>query len=665
MTFMDVSTRRRALVAVCSAVAASGFAAIAAFDIQIRDSDRPELAQLSLASAPFVLGIAATVFVGVALTLRTRNLVGPLFVALGLAMVASGMLDGYTRLALVVEPDRFPGASWLIYLDEASFIPWLLLVTLILLVTPTGALPSPRWRPFATTVAIAAGTLLITRSLIPGHFADPFASVAHPWVLHAGAPLLVVRGLAGVILSAAPLVAATSVLLRFRLARGTERQQLRWVVFGAAVAGVGLGVTAAGATLELDSAILLGSGVALAAIPVATGIAVSRYRLFDLDELVSRTLTWVVVTIALVLLWSSGVLVISRLASARADSALPASIATLVAALAAGPLLRKVRDAVDRRFRRRRYDALRTVAEYVGRPPGTTSTSTIEGILAEAVEDPELTVGYWLDDRGEYVDSDGVVCEPDADAVVVERDNVRIAAVSSSTVRSLLEDACAIALPELAAARLRSALQLRIAEVTASRARLSTVTVEERRNLERDLHDGAQQRLLAVLCALESTQRAEGGTNASLGEAIDLTRAALGELRDLAHGLRPVNLQDGGLEATLRGVVGGSPLAATIQVSGIPPEPGENAASVAYFMVSEALTNAAKHAQATCARVSLSAQDGTLHVTVRDDGQGGADPRGKGIRGLADRAEAIGGRLVLSSPDGDGTELLMEVPCES
>jgi signal transduction histidine kinase len=144
---------------------------------------------------------------------------------------------------------------------------------------------------------------------------------------------------------------------------------------------------------------------------------------------------------------------------------------------------------------------------------------------------------------------------------------------------------------------LRSALQLRIAEVTASQARLSTVAAEERRNLERDLHDGAQQRLLAVLCALESTQRA-GGTNSSLGEAIDLTRAALGELRDLAHGLRPVNLQDGGLEATLRGLVGGSPLPATFQVSGIPPEPGEESAAVAYFVVSEALTNAAKHAYA-------------------------------------------------------------------
>jgi signal transduction histidine kinase len=662
---MEVSRRRLILAALGSVAATAGFAGIAAFDIRIRDSGRPDLAQLTPTSTPFVLGIAATVFVGVALTLRVRHPIGPLFVALGLAMTCSGLLDGYNRLALIVEPDRFPGASWLIYLDEGSFIPWLFLVTLILLVIPSGALPGPRWRPFVDGTGVAAITLLITRSLIPGHFGAPYASVAHPWVWHVGAPLLVVRGVSGTLLSAAPLVAAMSLVVRFRRATGTERQQLRWVGFGALVGAVALAVTAVGSALELDSVVLVGSGVALAALPLATGVAVSRYRLFDLDQLVSRTVTWAVVTICLVLLWSSGVLVVSQLASARATSALPASIATLVTALAAGPILRRVRDVVDRQFRRRRYEAMRTVAEYVGRPPGASSLTTIERVLATAVEDPALRIGYWLDDRGEYVDAGGHPCLPGFDAVIVERDDVRIAAVSSSAPRSLLEDACAVGLPELAAARLRSALQLQIAEVTASRARLSTVTAEERRNLERDLHDGAQQRLLAVLCALEATQRADGSTSSSLHDAIDLTRAALAELRDLAHGLRPVNLQDGGLEATLRGLVGGSPLPATLEVRGISPEPGEEAAAVAYYVVAEALTNAAKHAQATRALVVLSSQFGTLRVAVRDDGKGGADSGGGGLRGLSDRAEAIGGCLVVTSRDGDGTEILVEIPCGS
>jgi signal transduction histidine kinase len=665
MSSMDVSRRRRVLAVACSVAATSGFVVVAAFDVRIRDAGRSDLAQLTPASAPFVLGIAATIFVGVALSLRTRHVVGPLFAALGLAMVCSGLLDGYTRLALIVEPGRLWGGSWLIYLDEGSFIPWLVLVTLILLVTPSGSLPGPRWRFLVIVAACAASTLLVTRSLLPGHFEAPYASVAHPWVWHVGAPLRVARDLAGVTLSVAPLAAAASLVLRFRQATGTERQQLRWVGFGAAVAGVALAVTAVGSAVDESSVVLVGSGVALAALPVATGVAVSRYRLFDLDRLVTRTVTWAVVTISLVLLWSSGVLVVSRLASARAGSALPASVATLVTALAAGPILRRVRDTADRHFRRRRYETLRTVAEYVGRPPGTTSTSTIERILATALEDPHLTVSYWLDGHDEYVDAGGHPCTPEADAVIVERDDVRIAAVSASAPRSLLEDACAVALPELAAARLRSALQLRIAEVTASRSRLTTVAAEERRNLERDLHDGAQQRLLAVLCALESTQRAEIGTNSSLSEAIELTRAALGELRDLAHGLRPVNLQDGGLEATLRGVVAGSPLPATIEVRGIPPEPGEEASAVAYYVVAEALTNAAKHAQATRGLVSLVRESGTLRVGVRDDGRGGADPRGSGLRGLSDRAEAIGGHLVVTSPDGDGTEIVVEIPCES
>jgi signal transduction histidine kinase len=425
---------------------------------------------------------------------------------------------------------------------------------------------------------------------------------------------------------------------------------------------LGLGLTVAAAYTDQLYLLTVLSGASLTFLPITTGIAVSRYRLYDLDRVISRTVTYAVVSAFLVALWTLGVIAVAAAISANVDSALPASIATLAAAAAGVPVLRGVRDVVDKRFRRRRYDALSTVRTWVGRPAGEAASEGVEQVLRAALRHDALQVAFWLEDQQRYVDSAGYLVEPLEPRTVLTRAGSRIACVTGVPDSPLLHEVCTVALPELEAAQLRAALQTRITELSASRERLSTIAQEERRRLERDLHDGAQQRLLSVLFNLESAQRREGSSS-QLTEAIDQTRVALAELRDLAHGLRPTALHDDGLIEAVDALVTRCPVPTSLTVHGPMPALPEEVESAAYYVVSEALTNATKHAAASTISVQVHPGE-LLVVTIRDDGLGGADPDGHGLRGLADRAEVAGGLLRVIS-DEYGTEVRVELPCGS
>jgi signal transduction histidine kinase len=423
---------------------------------------------------------------------------------------------------------------------------------------------------------------------------------------------------------------------------------------GATLTALGLAATAVAAYSERDELTVL-AGVSLTFLPITTGIAVLRYRLYDLDQLISRTVTYLLVTAILVGVWAAGVLAVSTAISSRVDSALPASAATLAVAALAIPLLRRVREVVDRRFRRRRHDALATIRAWVSRPAGEAASVSVEEVLRQALREDAVQVDFWLDDRAEWVDAEG---RPRGSAgLEVGRGPARIARVSGIAESPLLHEVCAAALPELEAAQLRVALQARITELSESRERLSTIAVEERRRLERDLHDGAQQRLLSVLFDLETAQR----HGAPLSGAIEQTRVALAELRDLAHGLRPTALHDDGLVEAVEGLVDRCPVPTSLHLGSDIPALSEDVESAAYYVVAEALANATKHAAATAICVDLRVLDGSLVVSVKDDGRGGADPLGNGLRGLADRAEVVGGRLTIS--DDCGTQVQVELPC--
>jgi len=206
------------------------------------------------------------------------------------------------------------------------------------------------------------------------------------------------------------------------------------------------------------------------------------------------------------------------------------------------------------------------------------------------------------------------------------------------------------------------------AELRESRARLVTASYEARRQIERDLHDGAQQQLISVAMTLEAAGRRVEEDPATarelLGEAATELREAIAELRELARGIHPAVLTEGGLEPALRGLATRSRIPAEIVAVPASRYPAA-AEAAAYFVVAEGMTNAARHAEgASGVWVDVNEADGGLRVEVRDDGPGGAAPDGGGLRGLDDRVAALGGRLEVRSPPGDGTTLLAVIPCE-
>jgi len=304
-------------------------------------------------------------------------------------------------------------------------------------------------------------------------------------------------------------------------------------------------------------------------------------------------------------------------------------------------------------------------------PPGG-----VRDALARLLGDPSLELSLWLPDRQTYVDGTGRPVElaaagPDRAVTVLGPVEAPVAALVHDPVllerRGLLAAAGAAARLALENERLQAELRAQLAELRASRARIVSAGDEERRRLERDLHDGAQQRLLSLGLALQLARAKLGpgadGTAELLGEADGELRAALDELRELARGIHPAVLTEQGLAPALRSLAERSPVA--VKIDALPTErlPAATEAA-AYFLVSEALANVAKYAHASRVHVSIAAANGNVDVDVDDDGVGGADPaRGSGLRGLADRVQALDGELMLDSPPGRGTHLHAAIPC--
>jgi signal transduction histidine kinase len=212
-------------------------------------------------------------------------------------------------------------------------------------------------------------------------------------------------------------------------------------------------------------------------------------------------------------------------------------------------------------------------------------------------------------------------------------------------------------------------VQTQLAEVRASRARIVQSGDAERRRVERNLHDGAQQRLVNLSLALGIVRSQVGTATAeqlttALDEATEQLRLALAELRELARGIHPMILTEAGLGPALTTLATGSPIPATVVA--VPSERlAGSIEETAYYVAAEALANTAKHARATSVQISAQQLDGQLIVEVGDDGVGGADPDGWGLRGLGDRVAALDGDLRIDSPAGKGTRITARLPCES
>jgi signal transduction histidine kinase len=312
----------------------------------------------------------------------------------------------------------------------------------------------------------------------------------------------------------------------------------------------------------------------------------------------------------------------------------------------------------------------RLMAELSDMPEG----ADLRVALARALGDPALELSFWMPELDRYVDAEGSPAElpPDDDArrtvTEISHHGRRVAAVvhdraqDHETVRA----AGAAAALLLENQRLDAELRARLVELRASRARLVEAGDAERRRLERNLHDGAQSRLVALALNLRvARMRAGDGseTAALLDASIDELKQSLAELRELARGIHPAVLSEHGLEAAVRGLAA----RAAVPVDVVAGPAGQLPAAVetaAYFVIAEALTNVSKYAHANHAMVRVERVDGHLVVDVSDDGVGGATAAGgSGIRGLSDRVAALSGTLEVSSPPGHGTRLRADLPC--
>jgi signal transduction histidine kinase len=633
---------------------------------RIAGAGRADLARLTGGDAVFAVTALAAATVGVVVAARRpRHPVGWLLSALGATMALAGFLQAYAVYGVLAAPGSVPWAPHAAIVSDAAFAFWLVLVALTLYLTPTGRPLSPRWRVLAAgTAAAGVATFLLKLVEVPV-VPPPLDAVANPWEL---------TGLAGVVTAAkwVALVGAggglilggVSLLVRFRRAVGVERRQMTWVALAVAPMPLFVIVTYVAAVTERPLLLSLASAGFLLVIPVGIGLAVLQYKLYEVDRIASRATTYLILTGLVAAVYAMVVLVAARtLGGAAGGSPLVVSLATLAAVSIAAPARRFVQDSVDRRFNRRRFDALRMIHSHVHDPR---SEVGIQDLLRQALGDPALRIGYWVEDRRQWVDAHGRPAAPGPDSIEVARHGRPIARVEvdpERVDRPLAEAALAAAVPELDNVGLRAAVALQLVEVRESRARIAAAQAEERRRIERNLHDGVQQRLLALAMQLHAAQLngAPERLVAALDTGVEQLRTAVAELRELANGLHPAVLTDGGLAAALDDLAARAPTAIDLRVDDT--RFARDIEATAWFVICEAVTNAVKHAGP--ARIAITAHrcDERLLVTVSDDGTGGADPAGRGLRGLADRAEAAGGSLTVHSPAGAGTTLTLDLPC--
>jgi signal transduction histidine kinase len=634
-----------------------------AFDLRLAQIGRDDLSDLrSPENIPFVAAILGSAVVGSALVVRRPgHPVGWLFLALALAL--SLPLDIYTSYAVEARPGELPATGFIATLADISFIPMIALLAFVILLTPSGRLESRASRLAAWAagtggaVALAAGFFRPYR----GDFAD--RGIQNPLAPEGLAGILNTTGVVAlVVLHIGLLMGVALLLLKFRR-RGGSSQALRWLAF--ALIPFPLLVVGAWVAAATNNQVLLalaGGGFA-AIIPIAAGLAIEKDHLYDIDRLLSRGLTYSLLTGGLVGCYAVTVLVVGQ--AVGGNSQVAAVVATLLTVSLALPARRRLQQALDRRFNRRQFEAVSAIAQFVREPSPST---TIEQALRSALGDESLSVAYWIEERECWVDELGKPATPGRNAFDVERRGERVAAVEldrDRTDRRTVEAVLAEALPEIENARLRAAIALQLVEVRESRARIVAAQVAERKKLERNLHDGAQQRLLAIALQLRAAEVGDDpmAMRTTLDEAVHQLQLAVGDLRELANGFHPSVLADGGLAAALDDLAARTPVAVRLNVTGERfSAPVEEAA---WYVACEAVTNAVKHAAPKLIDIAACRHEDRLQLTVEDDGCGGADPLGNGLRGIADRAEAAGGWLTVRTRSGAGTVVTAELPCGS
>jgi signal transduction histidine kinase len=590
------------------------------------------------------------------------------------------LLIGGFLPSLQISAEQLVGTAWAMQTERASTYPLLFAWPVaVALVFPTGRLLSPRWRWVAGAAAISFGVTLAVGIVNPFAFDPPNDTIRNPvygnpvgeWIDKVGIWIPFVVGVL-----ASVFAGALCAVLRYRRSTGIERLQLKWFLWAATLFPLALGYDALAGFLLGGGGVVSFSMLLLAyfALVLAIGVAIVRYRLYAIEQIVNRTLVYVTLTVVLASAYLAVTLALGVVVGG--DSSWVVASATLVVAVAFRPLRARIQDLVDRRYRKARYEAVRAVRDFEDAVrDGARAPEAIGTVLADVLQDPLAELFFFMPEAELYADATGK-CVTDLlhDERVrheITRDDRKTAILLHDPFllerRDLLDGVVTAAALSIETARLTVEVRLQLAEVEASRRKVVEAGYEERRRLERDLHDGAQQRLVSLGVQLRRLQLSLPREAQILSSAIDQivseVGAAIADMRQIAAGVRPARL-DEGLAAALDELARSSPL--PIEVDALPERVLPSVEAAAYFVACEAITNAVKHASPSKIAVRAARENGALRLTVVDDGVGGAlVRRGSGLAGLRDRVAAHGGTFEVESPLGEGTCVEVVIPCGS
>ncbi len=693
-----------ATVAVLGAVATLVLAVLNRSHLQTLDTADP-----SSIAIPISLGV-----LGMLVARRQpRNPTGWLLLVAAATSALQGVEDQYTRYGLLTHPGSLPGVVWVEWLgsfESAVIFPGIIVLAL-LVVLPDGRLPSRRWRPLLVISAIETVVMVATLAVAPGPIDVAESTVNYPLLPNP----LGISALAGVDNTNAPLtsglwlsslvlilVASVAPFLKMRRARGDERQQLRWIAYAVLISAAGVMpfVFLAGSVLPdwtFDLPIIVGFGFAF---PLSIGIAIFKYRLYDIDVVISRTLVYGSLAVFITGVYVGIAVGIGAAIGGGGKPNLGLSIlATAIVAVGFQPVRERMQRIANRVVYGKRatpYEVLSQFSERVAESYAMDDVMPrMARVLAEGTgaqrADVWLHTGQswhpaalWPADavplqqlrsvNGELPPRNG------ASRIVEVRHQGDLLGALSVTKRpsepltpveeKLLTDLAGQAGLVLRNVGLTSDLEARIDELRASRQRLVTAQDEERRRLERNLHDGAQQHLVALKVKLGLAElllkRDPDKAKLTLVQLKGDADEALDTLRDLARGIYPPLLADKGLVVALELQARKATVPVTVEAEHVERYSQDVEAAV-YFCCLEAMQNVQKYAGATRAVIRLRADGDQLHFSVHDDGAG-FDPatvkKGSGLTNMTDRLDALGGSLALTSTPGQGATLAGSLPVQ-
>jgi signal transduction histidine kinase len=582
-------------------------------------------------------------------------------------LALTGFLPSLALLVAVFKEG--PVAGYAVALSEGSWVLLFVSVALLVLFFPERRVRGrDRWLVWA--IAIDALLFIVVGAMHPGSYSHPYERSPHVFgtLPHVVSAAIVAVTLPGILVLL--VLTSVSVVRRYRRAGADVRAQMKWLALAAMLLPLTLLATWASYVvipIVGEAGVFVGLGLAYAAIPTVIGIAVLRPDLFEVDRLLASTATHAIATGVVLVIFTAANLAAGLLLP---GNSVPAAVAaTALCALLLAPLRVRLQQRVDRWLYPARRSALAAI-EVLNRQTATAQArpEQLEAVLQQAIGDATLRVGFLAADRTGVVDLAGASLEPAPGSVPVRLGGEQIGlVVSGRTSRELLRDIAAAAAPTIEVIRLRLGLRQALREVEASRSRMLRAGYDERERLERDLHDGAQLRLVSLGMALRLAQRRlpNGGVDVDglLDQAVAELGTAVSELRQLANGIRPSCLDDG-LVPALSVLIDAVPIPVDMHVAETHVD--GDLQTTAYYVASEAIANAVKHSCATKIAVHVDARGDDLYVRVEDDGVGGAEQRdGSGLARLADRVGAHGGTLFVSSPRNGGTTVEAILPCAS